>query len=589
MFYSINNNKFIMLLFKYFRKITLLLFFLLFIFYNYSCELINYNYIKKQTVLYPTFDIKIVEKHINEKNLDYIIELSTIYPEIINSYKKEIISLIKYYYDYYNLSKDFFGLIKIYFNIQNLFIDNKENINTNIISLDSSEKYLLNRVVLSIKENLFNLYNNEKNYIFKYAFYKYLKNYISDLEIKLPELSDKNKIISSYSDIMDNILTVYNDKGFKIVNGVSIPDIFIGSAFFIDYNLLVTNNHVISNDGKDFNQIYVILAGNKIRCEVLYSDKDFDLAILKISYSNKKFKYFNIRENINVGDEVTACGSPYGLENTFTRGIISNTRRKVIPLINAYQTDTPMNPGNSGGPVVDKNFNLIGISFSSVYESQNLNFIIPVEYLIYSLIYSKYSYKPLRSWLGFYFNKSRITYLNKNSINYFKFKKVIGDNLNFVNFKIKQINNIEFNDEEILNNFDLIQKYIFFLPASTIVSVILIDNKGLEKNVNFLTYLRPKNVNLEIFKYDTDINLITPYLGIIIVKESKNYMIVDILDEVLKVLLGLESGDYVNRVQIYIDEKKEYIILSVELTIKSKNLRSYAYSFLIYFEQEWFI
>lgn len=573
---------------KYLRRLFFSLIFLQIIFISLlfkSCDLVNYNYVKKQNVIIPEIDNKKIKNYFEEKNLDKIVEISLISNSILTTYKKEIIDLINYYYNYSKSKKDFFYLIKLHFIIDNLLLNNDEVKNINLERIEIEQ---LNELINYIRENLLNIYNNEKNYIFKHAYYKYLRAYFNNLDIKKPEIEDKSKLINSYSDIIENMTTIYNDKGFKIVNGVSIPDIFIGTGFYIDFNILATNAHVIDNEGKQYNEIYIIANGNKIKGEVIYIDKDFDIALVKVNYSNKKFKFFNINENISIGDEIIACGSPYGLENTFTRGIISNKSRRVLPLLNAFQSDVAMNPGNSGGPVIDKSFNLVGISFASVAEAQNLNFIIPVEYFLATMIYSKYSYKPLRSWLGFYFNKDKIAYLSKNNYNFVKLKSNINYENKNISFKIKKINNFELSDD-YLKNHDFLQKYIFCLPAYTIVKMVLIDDNGNELNYNFLTYNRPTNVNYEIYKYDSDMNLITPYLGIIFSKSGNDIIILEVLDDRIKAILGIERGDLIKGYKIYIDEKKEIIFLVMEISIKSKGIRSYNYTFVIYFDQEWFI
>lgn len=152
----------------------------------------------------------------------------------------------------------------------------------------------------------------------------------------------------------------------------------LGSGFIIGDGLVVTNVHVIEGA----KSIYIKQNNSSIEIKstgYVAIDKINDLVILKIPSligQSLSFSY----TNPEIGEVVYVGGNPSGLTGTFSDGLISGIRtfdnRKLI------QISAPISPGSSGGPVVNKNSELIGISVGGMKEGQNLNFCIPVEYLI---------------------------------------------------------------------------------------------------------------------------------------------------------------------------------------------------------------
>lgn len=144
---------------------------------------------------------------------------------------------------------------------------------------------------------------------------------------------------------------------------------------------ILTNNHVIQGASA----IEVALAdGRQATAKVIGTDPDTDLAVLQIDLKDLPTITLGHSEEANVGDVVLAIGNPFGVGQTVTMGIISALGRNSVG-INTYenfiQTDAAVNPGNSGGALVDANGNLLGIN-SAIY-SQNggslgIGFAIPV-------------------------------------------------------------------------------------------------------------------------------------------------------------------------------------------------------------------
>lgn len=152
-----------------------------------------------------------------------------------------------------------------------------------------------------------------------------------------------------------------------------------GSGFFVKQDIIATNFHVIDGASKG----YVKLQGSKylkpIEGVVAY-DREIDLALLKVSGIKGTPLAFASVAKVEVGQDVFALGSPKGLEGTISPGIVSSKlrdtgREKLI------QITAPISPGSSGGPVVNKQGQVIGVAVASLKEGQNLNFAIPASYL----------------------------------------------------------------------------------------------------------------------------------------------------------------------------------------------------------------
>jgi serine protease Do len=135
-----------------------------------------------------------------------------------------------------------------------------------------------------------------------------------------------------------------------------------GSGFVAtEDGYILTNNHVIRNASK----IEVTLAdGRRFKAEVVGKDPATDIAVIHIDTSGLPVGHLGNSDDVQQGDWVLALGSPFGLQQTITAGIISATGRELgASQYNRYiQTDAPINPGNSGGPLVNMQGEIIGIN-----------------------------------------------------------------------------------------------------------------------------------------------------------------------------------------------------------------------------------
>jgi S1-C subfamily serine protease len=156
-----------------------------------------------------------------------------------------------------------------------------------------------------------------------------------------------------------------------------------GSGFFIDTNgSAITNVHVL----RDGDSAQVLLAdGRKFPItSVVAFDEARDLTLYKVGTGNQSFPKVTLgsSNDVNVGERVLVIGSPEGLNNTVSEGILSARRPKTSDEQALLQVSAAISPGSSGGPVFDKAGGVVGVAQSTLEEGQNLNFAIPVEAVI---------------------------------------------------------------------------------------------------------------------------------------------------------------------------------------------------------------
>jgi len=166
-----------------------------------------------------------------------------------------------------------------------------------------------------------------------------------------------------------------------LIKGTTSDGEALGSGFIISSDgKIATNLHVI----KDLRKVGVQLAsGDKFDSfSILAFDRRKDIAIIKISGFDLPSVSLGNSNHAQVGEPVLIVGSPLGLEGTVTTGVISSIRDDPSSSgFKVLQTDAAANPGNSGGPLVNQQSEVIGILTFKAKGSENLNFAIPVNYL----------------------------------------------------------------------------------------------------------------------------------------------------------------------------------------------------------------
>src|SRR5215510_6157383 len=202
----------------------------------------------------------------------------------------------------------------------------------------------------------------------------------------IPELPESRKVVSTNAPSAVELSTSFREVAKAVKPAVVYVDVIesadnskrseffsfpgqgvprregAGSGFIVtEDGYILTNNHVVGNASK----ISVTLAdGKKSNAELVGSDAETDIAVIKIDGRNLPISVLGDSDTLEQGDWVLAIGSPFGLQQTLTAGIVSATGRELRQSqYNHYiQTDASINPGNSGGPLVNMQGEVIGIN-----------------------------------------------------------------------------------------------------------------------------------------------------------------------------------------------------------------------------------
>ena len=164
----------------------------------------------------------------------------------------------------------------------------------------------------------------------------------------------------------------------KVIVQIATPYCTGTGFFYGNANLIITNEHII-RDNKT-----VVIEGELFKrqlARIIYTDPKFDLAFIEVPPLSDPPDFTIISQSeVNQGDAVIAIGNPFGLKFNTTQGIISNTDH-LITDIKYYLHDAALNPGNSGGPLINPTGALIGINTFIVKDGENLGLALPVQYL----------------------------------------------------------------------------------------------------------------------------------------------------------------------------------------------------------------
>ena len=154
----------------------------------------------------------------------------------------------------------------------------------------------------------------------------------------------------------------------------------VGSGFILSADgFVMTNAHVV--DGAD--EVLVTLTDKReFKAKIIGADKRTDVAVVKIEAIGLPSVKIGDANRMRVGEWVMAIGSPFGLENTVTAGIVSAKQRDTGDYLPLIQTDVAINPGNSGGPLINMRGEVVGIN-SQIYSRsggfQGISFAIPID------------------------------------------------------------------------------------------------------------------------------------------------------------------------------------------------------------------
>ncbi len=171
------------------------------------------------------------------------------------------------------------------------------------------------------------------------------------------------EVLGQYKDIVIQIATPYST----------------GTGFYLDqYQLIITNEHVVRN-----NKI-VVVHGEclpKQLTKIIFVDQKYDLAFLEVPENISCRSSILAKDDVlKEGDPVVAIGHPYGLKFTATQGIVSSTFYRSGD-IQYIQHDAALNPGNSGGPLINKSGEIVGVNTFIIRDGQNIGFSLPINLL----------------------------------------------------------------------------------------------------------------------------------------------------------------------------------------------------------------
>jgi len=219
-----------------------------------------------------------------------------------------------------------------------------------------------------------------------------LKNSLSE---SVKEIT-KQTVIEEESETIDIVeqtspavvSVVAKTTGFDIFNGPYSDEQSIGTGFIIDKTgIILTNRHVVSNQSVS----YSVVTKDKKTYDVKQIERDIthDLAILKVDGKDLPTLDLGDSDALKVGQKVIAIGNALGqFDNTVTTGVVSGLGRLVTAssgtfgssevLENTIQTDAALNPGNSGGPLLNYSAQVIGINVAVTQGAENIGFSIPI-------------------------------------------------------------------------------------------------------------------------------------------------------------------------------------------------------------------
>jgi S1-C subfamily serine protease len=168
---------------------------------------------------------------------------------------------------------------------------------------------------------------------------------------------------------------------FKKANDGKLRPAGSSSGFiFSSDGLIFTNSHVVNKADKI---MVSLLNENEIEATLIGQDPDSDLAILKIYANGYSVARMGDAANLQIGQFVIAIGNPYGYQHTVTTGVVSALGRSLRTqsgrlVDNVIQSDAALNPGNSGGPMINTDGEVIGVNTAIIQGAQGLSFSVDI-------------------------------------------------------------------------------------------------------------------------------------------------------------------------------------------------------------------
>ena len=382
----------------------------------------------------------------------------------------------------------------------------------------------------------------------------------------------------SIEDCVNASVTIFVDKGLAIKNGIGYADGVVGSGFFIDERgYIVTNYHVIQDlvdpTYEGYSRLYIKLQEDldtKIPAKVIGYDPILDLALIKSEIDPKYVLNLGSSQRLKVGTDISAIGAPIGLDGTLTTGVISTAERKLNTLGTYFQVDAAINSGNSGGPLIDKNFEVQAVVFAGIPSFQGLNFAIPVEYLKQILPVMYKGDEVFHSWIGAYGHTKR------------NGKEKVGLEVQYIlpggvaeKSGIKENDVIISVDNKSVKTIDDFQFILMGYNVGTVLKCkYLCSVENIEKETLIYLEKRSKEPVVEIYKSDYYSNAFIPFFGVKLIPTSssrrKSFMVEKVIRGTVADELGFSENDKLVVAKVKLDDKNKYLTAQVSTQRKKK-------------------
>ncbi|OQX51059.1 hypothetical protein B5M47_02070 [candidate division CPR3 bacterium 4484_211] len=222
-------------------------------------------------------------------------------------------------------------------------------------------------------------------------------------------VQEESAVIDVVDKTSPSVVSVLEKQvSFDWWRGPVLSESSIGTGFAVDKDLIVTNRHVVADTSAEYT--VVDKDGKRYSTVKIYRDSLNDLAIIRIEGGNFAGLDLGDSDSIKVGQTVVAIGNALGrFSNTVTKGVISGIGRGITAssglgqyqrLEDVFQTDAALNPGNSGGPLLNLAGQVIGVNVAVGEGTENIGFAIPSKYVRELMDNFRQNKKISRPYLG---------------------------------------------------------------------------------------------------------------------------------------------------------------------------------------------
>lgn len=219
------------------------------------------------------------------------------------------------------------------------------------------------------------------------------ENSVERLNYSYSQASDYSNTVISFPEIINNSMKSIVGISVLEPDGDSILDLNVTRKWGIGTGIIVSENGYILTNQHLASRVNSLVSvtldnGKTVQGKVIWNEKNIDLAIVKINEDNLTPLPLGDSNKISAGEEVVAIGNPLGFEfqRSATKGIVSGTNRTLkveddissVIMEDLIQTDASINTGNSGGPLINSNGEMIGINTVKISSAEGIGFAVPI-------------------------------------------------------------------------------------------------------------------------------------------------------------------------------------------------------------------